>query len=78
MIRGRGIRTNVDDGQVRRRSLGRGRGQVASTISFTSLPSLPDFVQAYSTNLPGMSFVKVAEYFQSLQSPELRQAKDER
>lgn len=60
----------------RERGSVRGTTNIAAT-SPSSAPTVVDnFVQAASTNLPKVNFIQVAEYFQNMRSPELRQAKD--
>lgn len=71
--RGRGRGVTQGGGSVLGR--GRGRGRAAGGGGGGDSSSTVEFMQATSTNLPSMSFFKVAEYFKSLRSPELRQAK---
>ncbi len=65
----------VDSGQAKRgnvqpkRARARGGGAVGG--------SADEFDQSTSVNLPRMSFMKVADYFKSLRSSDLRPAKDQ-
>lgn len=61
-------------GRGRRGRGSRGRGSVRGSATVASMVN--DYIQATSTNLPKLNFIQVAEYFQNLRSPELRQAKD--
>lgn len=87
--RGRGISCeNVESATVPAAPRGRGKTlPVTQTVAVTSGRDRPtnipanqfaseEFVQATSTNLPTITFMRVAEYFLKMRTPEQRHAKD--
>lgn len=66
--------SNSEHVTVNERGLGRGRGR--GRVAAVDVPAVEEYEQATSSNLPIMNYGKVAEYYQSLRSSELRQAKD--
>ncbi|KAJ6647227.1 hypothetical protein Bhyg_02448, partial [Pseudolycoriella hygida] len=75
-MRGRGLGRNR--GGEPHIGTARRRGRPTNTnigVNKYARPTV-EFITATSSNLPSMPFLKVAEYFNLLRSPELRQAKD--